>query len=793
MSFRMTTDGRLLFSVSKTPGGAQAVPVPGLSGVLANVNEKHGIKGFSFDSKLWSPQEALKWLGTMYDPGELEAASRAVATGDIKQIAQIANVKDSPMEFKVASDTKMTIEGFASTPALDSYRDVVVPSAFTDEVMALYMMFPIVCMNHDIWGLPVGQTMEWERPANGLRVLIEISKSAPSVWTLIKEGTLKAFSYMYGVKRSLRDEESNINTILEFSRLYEVSVVSIPANIEALFEVRKSIPVLLSGIGLDRQTKGGGPATGREEEDVMYGLWRMTRLDGGIAPPHAPVDAEQVDQKITTSITKLRTEVVGKDEMLKQLASIREHVQANSITPALLKEAIDKVEADFKAVIAENKRLTNAQRPALPFGADARSIGLTPLSGRKFEAVLVKENPGMMPEQVKALFYSAKATPLGAPGSEIAELQKIYQEANDLVVIAKSILRATKGTNFIGMGMLGDVWTDYQQIESDLRKAMAGSITGFGAEWLTPTVMSAEILQRIELELTLARAFPVFTMTARTFRWPFKGGRITGYKWTEADSDTQAKITASRFGTANVLFSAVGHAIRLLMSTEEVEDNITDLLPIARDEIVTQCIRMIEDAILNGDTAGTHQDSDVTLANDHRTSWDGLRKKALAAAGSKLDFSNAVPTAALMNNLRVKLGARGAMTRDLIYHVSARDFIGLMSDTAISTADKWGANAPWLTGFLAAIHGIALDPTEFSRIDLNASGVHDASVVDRGSVQLTHRPSFRRGTRRIVTVEAGKEISTQQIELVATQRMDFKCVYPNDTYPTVVGYNTKSL
>lgn len=56
-------------------------------------------------------------------------------------------------------DGKVKIKGFASTPDLDRYDDIVQPTAFA-EAMSTYMKNPVVLLGHDT-DKPIGTVTEY--------------------------------------------------------------------------------------------------------------------------------------------------------------------------------------------------------------------------------------------------------------------------------------------------------------------------------------------------------------------------------------------------------------------------------------------------------------------------------------------------------------------------------------------------------------------------------------------------------------------------------------------------------
>ena len=140
----------------------------------------------------------------------------------------------APIEIKEDNGNRV-IKGYASTPAVDSYDEIVLPTAF-DTYLPKYQEYPILLVNHQWYEIPIGQFDLAKVDEKGLYVEASISKTAMGndVWTLIKDGVLKAFSIGYRVHQSEYNDDTKITTLTEVE-LVEISIVNVPANREALF------------------------------------------------------------------------------------------------------------------------------------------------------------------------------------------------------------------------------------------------------------------------------------------------------------------------------------------------------------------------------------------------------------------------------------------------------------------------------------------------------------------------------------------------------------------------------
>jgi len=181
------------------------------------------------------------------------------------------------MKLVESDGARRQIEGYASTRDLDRTGEVVEPGAFAESLKD-FMSNPVVTYMHD-WSNPIGKVIDVRIDEVGLFIRAEISETAQKVWKLIEEGILRAFSIGYEViEEKIVD---GVNHIMKL-RLYEVAVVSIPANRRALFSVSKALE---AGNDLvpDR------PADKREIEDS-----RPAPVPGH-APETAPPDNELIE------------------------------------------------------------------------------------------------------------------------------------------------------------------------------------------------------------------------------------------------------------------------------------------------------------------------------------------------------------------------------------------------------------------------------------------------------------------------------------------------------------------
>ena len=354
------------------------------------------------------------------------------------------------------------------------------------------------------------------------------------------------------------------------------------------------------------------------------------------------------------------------------------------------------------------------------------------------------------------------------------------KKADDIYLVSKLLKQSPKTLR---------IWKDLQ--DHELVKAMDTETAGEGAEWV-PTGLSAEVIDRVRLELKVGNLHTRLPMPTNPYQIPIVSSDPTAYLVAESTADVSTKIIASDKGTSDRTLTAKKLGARVLFSEELSEDSIVPVLPELKNNIVVALKTGVEDCTINGDTSGTHQDSDVTSAADARKAWLGYRKMAQSAA--KVDISTF--NADVLRTIRKKMGVYGVNPVNLAWVVGISGYIQMLgikddqNNPMVTTIDKYGPNATILTGELAKFDGSPIIVSEKVRETLNASGVYDGTTTTKTEIILVYRPGFRFGDRRKVTIKTDEDIETDQTILVATLRMAFAAMHDYTTeYMVGLGYN----
>lgn len=633
---------------------------------------------------------------------------------------------------------KRAIKGWASTRDLDSQGEIVLPTAFSD-TLEQFMKNPLIFFMHNWMNTyPIGKVLKAEVVHDvGLWIEVKVSKAtdiANEVWSLILEGLLRAFSI--GFSDAQREEREGI-TYIHKLKLWEVSVVSLPANPQALFSQAREKNIDVKNLFNIQAFETKGLNNPETKKEVTMSLTKE-ELE------------KQVDERID----------VKTKEGLDLIKQIQEDMKGVVKSQSEMKDYTDKVKDDL------TKTMEDQMRPLME-----KKIRFE-ASGAGYDGMFLKR-----PYLTEDLAFYKTKTPkdkfaklFEIPSINMPDLQKVQEAADDLL-LTHWILKLYS-SDYGGMKSLW-LYDRYNRIAKDFIKAMDTATSGEGADWI-PTAFSADLITKYRLALKVAGLFRWFNMPTSPYKFPLLTDGFTTYKPGENVGDIGQKIPASTATTSSKQFDAVKLAARGVFSDEITEDSIVPILPILKAELAKAMADGLEDCIINGDDSASHFDTGLGIGvagNDRRTMFKGLRK-LIIDGGETYDASTFAATK--LRGMRALLGKYGVNPAELVYVVSIAVYIKMLSFTEVATADKFTDAATWLKGFLTAIDGSPIVISEKMRQDLNATGVFDDSTKTYTGALLVHIPSYMIGERRSLTVKSKEDIEADQQILVTTQRLDFE-------------------
>jgi hypothetical protein len=304
-------------------------------------------------------------------------------------------------------------------------------------------------------------------------------------------------------------------------------------------------------------------------------------------------------------------------------------------------------------------------------------------------------------------------------------------------------------------------------------RAMDTDTSNEGVDWI-PTGIGSSLHERVRASGKVAPLFQRINLPTNPWKWPLEGADATAYRVAEPTSDTATKVTVSTPGTGAATFDAEIFGGRVLFSKSLEADSALAILPYVQRKLVQAFVDAEERAILDGDTDGTHQDTDTNSAGatDAAWAWDGLRKRALANSSAS---GGSALTVALLAARRADMDHYGLNPAEMAFIVPISSYYALVTDTNVVTVDKFGPQATILNGQLGSLYGVPIIVSEHVRTNLNASGIHDAITTTKTYALAVNRNEWVMGQRTPLALETDDSIyrETYQRVVVGFMREDF--------------------
>lgn len=211
--------------------------------------------------------------------------------------------------FELKADEVGGISGFFSTydKTPDSYGDIIEPGAFTETIKKREETghpFPL-CFNHD-FSLVIGAVDSIKDTERGpfLEAHFLDTQQAQDVRKMLLSGAIYQFSFAYDVleRRDPNEEETKagVENVLTKVDVYEVSVVTVPANQNAVATEIKSIePETKQG----KRNSKADEAVIRQIRDLAQSL-----LDG--EDEDIPEEEEVIEEETTPEVNEASEEQV---------------------------------------------------------------------------------------------------------------------------------------------------------------------------------------------------------------------------------------------------------------------------------------------------------------------------------------------------------------------------------------------------------------------------------------------------------------------------------------------------
>ena len=634
-----------------------------------------------------------------------------------------------------ADDGSVNIKGYASTNDTDRAGDVIEKEAWEKGGLDNYTNNPVVLFNHD-YNRPIGRATGLETDDRGLRITANISKSAGDVTNLVKEGILRALSVGFRVKDADYIEETDGLKISD-AELFEVSVVSVPANQAATFSVAKSF---------DTQSE--------------YDEWKKQFVK--ITEADKPQDTDDSLSSRKNEMSK-DTENFNLEEFAKKVAS--ETAAKIAMQQAEVKAA---EQADAEKA-AEEQAVQEAELESKK--AEVKAIVEAGTSGAEELVSDLEKRVNDKYDNVEEVVDSLKAE-LKEKSEEITKIRESKRQFGDRGrpldpnADIKDIEDAWLLAKAIGARNIED--TKYGKSVMEKQNAMSG-VAVSSADF--EQTVSTNIERDIQLQLILAPLFREIQMSSATQILPILPD--SGYaEFTANQAATGSSPHGNLAQTGDTYGSPYGGidmtertlSTKKLISTsylgnETEEDAILPILPLLRESMVRSHARGVENSILAGDDAdGAYGTSGAT--------YEGLLHLARNDSDytqSSTAFASESLTALNLLAARKNMGKYGLNPADVVFVVSLTSYYQLLEDAEFQDVNLVGSAATKLSGEIGSVFGskVIVCP-EFA-----------TAAVSKFYAVAVYARNFVRPVLRGMTVESDYEVAAQRRVLVASQRIGF--------------------
>ena len=648
-------------------------------------------------------------------------------------------------------DGSIKIRGYASTNDTDRAGDVVESSAWQKSGgLDNYKNNPILLFNHN-YDTPIGKATSLAVTEKGLQIEGKISKSAGHIAEMVKEGILSAFSVGFRVKDADWIDETEGYRIKD-AELFEVSVVSVPANQGAIFSVTKSF-----------------------DSEKDYSDWKAQfvndpRLFNGQLAKSSPTEtANAVFKENVMSDQDFNIEEFAREVARKTAAEIQ--MQAAS------KAAAEKTAADEQQVQKATEQAELEQKKA---EVTAVVQGVTTGAERLMTDLETRVSKGQEDLYAVVDELRAEIAEKSTEINSIRESKRVFADRSAGQDWKKTFKDDAYDAYFLGRATGKGYETKYAQ--DLMEKVNAHSGVGVSSADFEQEV-STNVERDIEEELVLAKLFREIQMRSATQILPIMPD--SGYAEFVSAQNTAG---TSPHGNLNERADAYGSfngvdmtektiSTKKLISqsylgNETEEDAIIPVLPLIREAVVRAHARSVEAMILAGNVA----DGPFGTGGAAPTGLLGL--SAARKTQSATAFASEALTSAQLLAARGKMGKYGIRPDQVVYIVSSAEYMNLIADSAYADAQQVNGLATKLTGQVGMVYGspvVVCD--EFA-----------AQAVSKFYAIAVNTRNYVIPRLRGVTIESDYEVANQRRVLVASQRLGFSDIITNATSRWALQY-----
>lgn len=330
-----------------------------------------------------------------------------------------------------------------------------------------------------------------------------------------------------------------------------------------------------------------------------------------------------------------------------------------------------------------------------------------------------------------------------------------------------------------------------EETSNFFKKALTHSGANTGADHI-PEKWASEIIREVYERSWHRQVFNTYTMSSIkehlpkfTDRWK---GQYLASPITSTDPANQLPLQSTANSTGEREIELKTLTINLMIDNKYLVYNANPQVEaILREDLVNAMMETELDAVINGDSSATHQDTDVASApaTDARKAFDGLRK---LATGAVVDCEGNAFTFGYFNRMLRNMNryARGQY-QDLALFVSPGVAAQIRLFPELVTLEKYGPNASVVAGEigkLSQVTIIELDD-EYIREDLNASGVNSATAVEnvKTIAILVNTKKCWLGVpqfvERTLSIKKWDDPRFDRVQLIAKEDLGFQLSHPD--------------
>jgi len=612
------------------------------------------------------------------------------------------------------------IEGYASTVDMDRTGDVV-PASVWEKGIQNYLKNPIILAQHD-HDDPIGRMTDYRVDSKGLWVKARISSAAEECYGLIKDKVLTAFSIAFRIIDAEYNSAAEVFLIKELE-LIEISVVSIPANQNTIFDLSKAFE------NVDDYKKFKSqfvPKSNPAKELESFNNTKST------TKKELEMNPEDLQKMLAEAATKAAEQATQK--MLE--------VQAAEKAAETAKQ---KADADFE------ERVKAAVQAQISVGESGTERLLAEVTKRIEEQAAESKN----------VLADLQAT-LKEKSAEIARIQNSkmqFVEGNATTGPTYQEKEAAFLLSNITQKSITD--TKYGQA---LVEKYSGSTPGNhlpNSTWELEVSMNME--SEIRRKLVIAPQFRQIAMQTNVMKLPLnpEAGYADWVQNSQFGDSTYTSGTTQTHALKEVTLAAYKLATREYLNFEEEEDSLLLILPFVKDAMVRRVARSIDKAIAVG--AGSGQDPLKGLASYYTSTSATSQAVATKVTVEKL------------RALRAALGTLGLDPAEVTYFVNNDVYYNLLDDTVFQTMNQVGPQATLLTGQIGQIgNSPVLVSGELPAI-VSSSAATSAGVSGLTNIaaMAVYTPNFVVGNQRGLRLDTQDLIAEQRRVMVSSLRMGF--------------------